>query len=255
MICDTHAHLDDKQFAMDRETVIQRARTAGISTIINIGHTEASCKDAVNLASRYSFIYATVGIHPHDAKDCTEKTWELLLKLSQNPKVVAWGEIGLDYFRDLSPRDIQRRVFIRQLELANEARLPVVIHNRDAHGDILEVIKKHLPEAGGVFHSYSGSWEMAKELLRLGFYLSFSGPLTYKNARHTLEVAANVPEDRFVVETDCPYLTPEPNRGKRNEPSYVREVVAKIAEIKGLPLEKVAQLSSENAKRLFGLAK
>ncbi|RNC28658.1 MAG: D-aminoacyl-tRNA deacylase [Candidatus Dichloromethanomonas elyunquensis] len=253
MIWDTHAHLDDSQFETDREIVIERAREAGITTIVNIGHTESSCSEAVKLAGRYPFIYATVGIHPHDAKDCTEKTWELLLKLSQNPKVVAWGEIGLDYYRDLSPRDVQRQVFIRQLELANETGLPVIIHNRDAHGDIIEVIKKHLPSAGGVFHSYSGSWEMAEELLRLGFYLSFSGPLTFKNARHTLKVAVNVPEDRFVVETDSPYLTPEPYRGKRNEPGYVREVVAKIAEIKGLPFERVAQLSSNNAKRLFGL--
>jgi TatD DNase family protein len=196
-------------------------------------------------------MYATVGIHPHDAKDCTEKTWEQLRRLAQNPKVVAWGEIGLDYFRDLSPREVQKKVFIHQLELADEAGLPVVIHDRDAHGDILKIVREHLPEAGGVFHSYSGSWEMAKELLQLGFYISFSGPLTYKSARHAVEVAANVPEDRFVVETDCPYLPPEPYRGRRNEPAYVREVVAKIAEIKGLSFEKVAQLSSANARQLF----
>lgn len=251
MIWDTHAHLDDRQFAADRERVIQRARDSGIANIVNIGHSESSSKAAVNLAKQYPFIYATVGIHPHDAKDCTEQTWEDLLRLTLNPKVIAWGEIGLDYYRDLSPRDVQKKVFIRQLELANEVGLPVVIHNRDAHGDILQIIKKYRPEAGGVFHSYSGSWEMAKELLGMGFYLSFSGPLTYKNARHTLEVAQNVPEDRFVVETDCPYLTPEPYRGKRNEPAYVREVVAKISELKKLPVEKVAQLSTENAKRLF----
>jgi TatD DNase family protein len=251
MIWDTHAHLDDEQFDADREAVIRRAGDAGISTIVNIGYNESSSREAVSLANRYPFIYAAVGVHPHDAEGCTEKTWESLLKLAQNPKVVAWGEIGLDYFRDLSPREIQRAVFIRQLELADEAGLPVIIHNRDAHGDTLQLIKKHLPAAGGVFHSYSGSWEMAKELLRLGFYLSFSGPLTYKNARHTLEVAANVPEDRFVVETDCPYLPPEPYRGKRNEPAYVTRVVAKIAEIKGLTVEKVGQLSETNARKLF----
>ncbi len=251
MIWDTHAHLDDKQFEADRIIVMQRAKDAGISTIVNIGHTERSSTEAVSLASTYPFIFATIGIHPHDAKDCTEKTWELLQRLSQNPKVVAWGEIGLDYYRDLSPRDIQRKVFIHQIELANQIGLPVVIHNRDAHGDILQIIKKHRPEAGGVFHSYSGSWEMAKDLLKMGFYISFSGPITYKNARHTLEVAANVPEDRFVVETDCPYLTPEPYRGKRNEPVYVRQVVMKIAQIKGISFEKTAELSSQNAKRLF----
>lgn len=253
MIWDTHAHLDDRQFSKDRDAVIKRAQEAGISRILNIGHTESSCKDAVEIAGKYSFIYASVGIHPHDAKDCTEKTWDLLLRLAQNPKVIAWGEIGLDYYRDLSPRDVQRQVFIHQIELANEVGLPIIIHNRDAHGDVLKIVKEHRPECGGVFHSYSGSWEMAKELLRMGFYLSFSGPLTYKNARHTVEVAANVPEDRFVVETDCPYLTPEPYRGKRNEPAYVREVLAKIAELKGITLEKAAELSTNNAKKLFGV--
>lgn len=251
MIWDTHSHLDDEQFSLDRDEVIQRARKAGITNMINIGNTASSSRNAVDLASKYPFIYASVGIHPHDAKDCTEETWELLLRLAQNPKVVAWGEIGLDYYRDLSPREVQREIFIRQLKLANEVGLPIVIHNRDAHGDILQIIRKYPPEAGGVFHSYSGSWEMAKELLAMGFYLSFSGPLTYKNARHSVEVAVNVPEDRFVVETDCPYLTPEPFRGKRNEPAYVREVVGKIAELKGITFEKAAQLSSENARKLF----
>lgn len=251
MIWDTHAHLDDRQFELDREEVILRAQASGITNMINIGHTEESSKNAVNIASKYPFIYATVGIHPHDAKDCTKSTWDLLQRLAQNPKVVAWGEIGLDYYRDFSPRDIQQKVFIHQLELANEVGLPIVIHNRDAHGDILQIIKKYPPEAGGVFHSYSGSWEMAKELLAMGFYLSFSGPLTYKNARHTPEVAANVPLDRFVVETDCPYLTPDPNRGKRNEPAYVREVLKKLAELKGIPVEKAAEFSSANAKKLF----
>lgn len=251
MIWDTHAHLDNEEFNSDREQVIQRALQAGITNLINIGHSELSSKNSVSLAEKYPFIYAAVGIHPHDAKDCNAKTWILLERLAQNPKVVAWGEIGLDYYRDLSPRDIQRKVFIQQLELANEAALPIVIHNRDAHGDILQIIKKHLPEAGGVFHSYSGSWEMAKELLAMGFYLSFSGPLTYKNARHTVEVASKVPEDRFVVETDCPYLTPEPNRGKRNEPAYVLEVVKKIAEIRGITIEQTARRSSQNAAKLF----
>lgn len=251
MIWDTHAHLDDEQFDMDRDEVIQRARDVGITNIVNIGHTEENSRNAVEIASEYPFIYATVGIHPHDAKDCTESTWELMERLAQNPKVVAIGEIGLDYYRDLSPRDIQRKVFIRQLELANQLRLPIVIHNRDAHGDILQIVKKHPPEEGGVFHSYSGSWEMARELLAMGFYLSFSGPLTYKNARHSVEVAAKVPKDRFVVETDCPYLTPVPYRGKRNEPAYVREVLEKVAELKGIPFEEAARLSSGNAKRLF----
>jgi TatD DNase family protein len=252
MIWDTHAHLDDRQFKNDIDQVIKRAREAGISTIINIGHSEASSKKAVEIAAKYPDIFATVGIHPHNAKECSDSTWILLERLARNPRVVAWGEIGLDYYRDLSPRDVQRQVFREQLRMAGEAGLPVVIHDRDAHGDILKIIKENPPGTGGVFHSYSGSWEMAKELLKRGYYLSFSGPLTYKNARQTVEVAAKVPEDRFVVETDCPYLTPEPHRGKRNEPAYVREVVQKIAEIRGIPFEKVARLSSENAARLFG---
>jgi len=255
MIWDTHAHLEDSQFDTDREAVIQRAQEAGITTIINIGSSEKTSREAVKLAERYPFIYAAVGIHPHDAKDCKDETWETLIKLAQNPKVVAWGEIGLDYYRDLSPRDVQRQVFIQQLKLADEMGLPVVIHNRDAHGDILQLIKKYWPQAGGVFHSYSGSWEMARELLSLGFYLSFSGPLTYKNARQAPEVAAKVPEDRFVTETDCPYLPPEPYRGKRNEPAHVREVIKKIAELKGISMEKVIELSHENACRLFGIAR
>lgn len=253
MIWDTHAHLDDRRFDRDRDSVINRAREQGLAGIINIGACEQTSKNSVNLASKYPFIYATVGVHPHDAKSCTSSTWDTLSRLAQNPKVVAWGEIGLDYYRDLSPRDVQRQVFIHQLGLADEMGLPVVIHNRDAHQDIMEIIKKYTPQAKGVFHSFSGSWEMAKELLSLGFYISFSGPLTYKNARRALEVAKNVPEDRFVVETDCPYLTPEPWRGKRNEPAHVLKVLEKIAELKSIPLEKVQQLAKENSERLFGI--
>ena len=217
--------------------------------------SEATSRQAVSLAAKYPFIYASVGVHPHEAKNCNEETWTNLSRLAQNPKVVAWGEIGLDYYRNLSPRDVQRQVFIRQLELADEMGLPVVIHDRDAHGDILQILKKHPPQAGGVFHSFSGSWEMAKELLSLGFYLSFSGPLTFKNNRKTVEVATNIPEDRFVVETDCPYLTPEPYRGKRNEPLYVNQVINKIAELKGISTEKAALLAVENSRRLFRITK
>ena len=253
MIWDTHAHLDDRQFKTDRDTVLQRAFEAGVTTIVNIGHTESTSREALELAIKYPSLYATIGIHPHDAKDCNEQTWVLLERLAQSPKVVAWGEIGLDYYRDLSPRDVQRQVFIQQLKLAKEAGLPIIIHNRDAHADVFKIIKENPSGTSGVFHSYSGSWEMAKGLLKLGFYLSFSGPITYKNARHTVEVAAKMPEDRFVVETDCPYLTPEPYRGKRNEPAFVREVVSKIAEIRGITFEKAAQLSTENAKKLFGV--
>ncbi|ADY54546.1 hydrolase, TatD family [Syntrophobotulus glycolicus DSM 8271] len=254
MIWDTHAHLDDEQFDQDLSAVLERAKEAGITQIINPGHSETSSRNSVKIAGKYDFIYAAVGIHPHNAKDCTENTWELLNRLAQNPKVIAWGEIGLDYFRDLSPRELQQKHFIQQIELANEAGLPIIVHNRDAHADLLKIIKQYRPENGGVFHSYSGSWEMAKELLKMEFYLSFSGPLTYKNARHAVEVAQNVPPDRFLLETDSPYLPPEPYRGKRNEPAHVKLVLKKLAELKGLSLEETARLSTENVKRLFRLA-
>lgn len=254
LIWDTHAHLNDEKFDPDREQVIQRAGEAGVETIVNVGYSEASSLEAVKIAEAYNGMYATVGIHPHDVKDCTANTWETLARLAKNPRVVAWGEIGLDYYRDLSPREVQRKAFIQQLEMADSAGLPVVIHNREAHADTLQIVKKYRPAAGGVFHSYSGSWEMARELLALGFYLSFSGPVTYKNARQTLEIAAKVPEDRFLVETDCPYLTPEPNRGKRNEPAYVTAVLAKLAEIRGISIEEAACLSGENAQRIFKAA-
>lgn len=253
MIWDTHAHLDDEQFTEDLTAVLQRGREAGITNVLNPGHSEASSKDSVKMAGKYDFIYAAVGIHPHNAKECTENTWELLNRLAQNPKVIAWGEIGLDYFRDLSPRELQQKCFIQQIELANDAGLPIIVHNRDAHADILKIIKQNRPENGCIFHSYSGSWEMAKELLKMDFYLSFSGPLTFKNARHTVEVAQQIPLDRFLVETDSPYLTPEPYRGKRNEPAYVAFVLKKLAEVKGISFEKAALQSTENVKRAFRL--
>ncbi|MHB1652493.1 MAG: TatD family hydrolase [Desulfitobacteriaceae bacterium] len=252
MIWDTHAHLDDKRFHGDLSEVLERARTSGISRILNPGYDLESSRRSVALAREYSFICAAVGIHPHDAQGITQETWDILLKLTKEPKVVAWGEIGLDYYRDLSPRSLQKEAFVQQIELANSARLPIIIHNREAHQDVLRLVKEHPPRHGGVLHVYSGSWEMAKEWLDLGFYLSFGGPLTYKNARQTVEVAEHIPLERFMVETDAPYLTPEPYRGKRNEPSYVREVVQRIADIRRLDLEKVAERAMQNAESLFG---
>lgn len=251
MMWDTHAHLDDKQFDPDREAVIERTLASGITTLINVGCSAESSEESVKLAGKYPFVYAAVGIHPHEASTCTQNTWDRLSILAGDPKVVAWGEIGLDYFRDHSPREDQQKVFIQQLKLANEADLPVIIHNRDAHGDVLQIIKDNTPVAGCVFHTFSGSWEMAKVLLDMGFYLSFSGPITFKNARHAPEVLAKMPLDRLLAETDCPYLTPEPFRGKRNEPAYVSRVIAKIAEIRGIDYEDAVHISSENASRFF----
>lgn len=251
MIWDTHAHLDDPRYREDFGQVLENMKNAQISRVTNIGYDLASSQRSVELAHSYDFIYAAVGVHPHDAEGVTSETWETLLRLAKDEKVIGWGEIGLDYFRDLSPRSIQQEIFIQQIELANQEGLPIIIHNREAHGDLLKIVKEHPPKHGGVFHCYSGSWEMARIVLNLGFYLSFAGPLTFKNNRQTVEVASKVPLDRFLVETDSPYLPPEPYRGKRNEPTYVRKVAAKIAELRELSLEEVAQQSFQNAARLF----
>ena len=252
MIWDTHAHLDDRRYEDDLGEVRQRAKEAGLTRILNVGYDEDSSLRSVELARRCPEIFAAVGVHPHDAVGATEATWDRLRELAREPKVLAWGEIGLDYYRDLSPRPLQRKVFAQQIELATEAGLPIIIHNRDAHEDILRVVKENPPAYGGVFHCFSGSWEMAKVLLRLNFYISFAGPLTYKNSRQAVEVAQNVPLDRFLVETDAPYLTPEPYRGKRNEPAFVRQVLSRFAEIRDLSLEEAAKLAMANAERLFG---
>lgn len=251
MIWDTHAHVDDPRYADDFQDMLGRAQAAGITRILNVGYDLPSSERSLKLAREYDFIYAAVGIHPHDAKDITDATWEALRELAADPKVVAWGEIGLDYYRDLSPRLLQQEVFIRQIELADDAGLPIIIHNRDAHEDVYRIVKEHTPKHGGVFHTYSGSWEMAKLLLHLGFYLSFAGPLTYKNARQVAEVAEKVPKDRYLLETDSPYLTPEPHRGQRNEPAYVREVAVRLAQARSLPPEEVAAQAWRNAERLF----
>ena len=251
MIWDTHAHLDDLVYKEDFLEVVERMKSSGISRMTNVGYDLPSSERSVKLAQDYDFIYAAIGVHPHNAEEANDDTWERLLELVKKSKVLAWGEIGLDYYRDLSPRLIQKEVFIQQIKLANEVGLPIVIHNRDAHQDVLEIIKTNPPQYGGIFHCYSGSWEMAKVLLNMGFYLSFAGPVTYKNARQTVEVAKQAPLDRILVETDSPYLTPEPRRGKRNEPTYVVEIVHKIAEIRNVSFEDIAEQTMRNAKTIF----
>lgn len=253
MIWDTHAHIDDPSYTEDFPEVISRIKSAEISRVTNVGYDVVSSKRSVRLAHDYDFIYAAIGIHPHNAEEVSEETWQELLEIAKEAKVLAWGEIGLDYYRDLSPRHLQKEVFIQQIKLANEVGLPIVIHNRDAHKDVLDIVKAHPPQFGGAFHCYSGSWEMAEILLKLGFYLSFAGPVTYKNARHTVEVARNAPFERILVETDSPYLTPEPRRGKRNEPAFIRETIKKIAEIRNLNFEDVAYQTMCNAENLFRL--
>ncbi|HID89573.1 MAG TPA: TatD family deoxyribonuclease [Anaerolineales bacterium] len=251
-LVDSHAHLDFPQFDADRETVIGRAREAGLVVILNVGVDLASSRAAVALAERHDFIYAAVGVHPHDAKTVTPAVLDRLRELARHPKVVAIGEIGLDYYRDLSPRAVQRRAFAQQLALAAEVGLPVVVHSREAHDDVLDALRDW-QGSGGVLHSYSGGPGRLEEVVALGFYIGLSGPITFPKARRLRTVAAAVPLDRLLVETDCPYLTPVPYRGRRNEPAYVRYVAEAVARARGTSIEAVAQATTENVERLFGL--
>ncbi|MGL4606995.1 MAG: TatD family hydrolase [Eubacteriaceae bacterium] len=253
MLIDSHAHLDDEKFDIDREAVLKRAKENGVEFIINPASDEGSSRRGIALSKKYPMIYTTVGIHPHDAKDyVSEKHGELLREWGRIEKVRAIGEIGLDYHYDFSPREVQKVVFVEQMNIAKEVGLPIVIHNRESMEDMQRILKEHFdPAYGGVMHSYSGSVEMAKVFLDMGLYLSISGTLTFKNARKLPEVVKIVPLDRLLVETDSPYLTPIPHRGKRNEPSYVSFVAKEIARIRGMTPEEVGEITSENAKNFF----
>jgi len=251
MLIDTHAHLDLAEFDRDRPAVLERAWANGVDYIINIGFDLASSRRSIALAAQQPRIFAAVGVHPHDAAKADNSTWAALPDLATAPKVMAVGEIGLDYYRDLSPRPVQQAAFRRQIRMARELNLPIIVHNRDAHADTLRILKDE--KAGeGVLHCFSGSWEIARECLELGFYISIAGPVTFTNAPKLQEVAQKVPLDRLLVETDCPYLAPVPHRGKRNESAYVRLVAEKIADLRGLPLAELAAATSANARRLFG---
>lgn len=255
MLIDTHAHLDSPKFDTDREEVIARAQAAGIDTIVNIGFNRETIPTTMALAEKYPFIYAAVGWHPTDAIDMKlEEDLAWIESLCAHPKVVAIGEIGLDYYWDTSPKEIQHTVFREQIRLARKLNKPIVIHNRDAHEDIVKLLREErASEVGGIMHCFSGSWEMAKMCLDMNFYISFGGPVTFKNARVPKEVMEKVPLDRILVETDAPYLTPHPHRGQRNESAYVRLVAETAAEIKGLKLEEIAKITSENARNCLCL--
>ena len=253
MLFDSHAHLDDEKFAADRDEVIARARAAGVRYILNAGADLASSAAAAALADKYPEVYAAVGVHPHDAKTATTDTWYRLAELAGHPKAVAVGEIGLDYHYDHSPRDVQRAVFIRALDLARQMKKPVIIHDREAHGDVLAIVKKEGKGLSGVFHCFSGSLEMAREVIKLGFYVSFAGPVTFANAAKLREVAKEVPLSRLLVETDCPYLAPQPHRGQRNEPAHVQLVAAAVAGIRGMDVSDLGQAAAANAMTLFGI--
>ncbi len=251
---DTHAHLDDARFDEDREAVIAQCIEEGVDLILNAGSNIATSKTSVQMAEKHDIIYASVGVHPHDAASMENSTIEELAVMAVNPKVKAIGEIGLDYYYDFSPREVQKQRFVEQIDLARQLKLPVIVHDRDSHGDVMDIFKKNnIKQVGGVLHSFSGSIEMAKECLKLGLYISISGPITFKNAVKTVEVVKEIPIDMLLIETDSPYLTPVPYRGKRNYPGYVRYVAEKIAEIKGISIEEVAQKTMENGKRFFNI--
>lgn len=254
MFIDSHAHLDDRRFNGDRERIIESLKENKIDIAINIGADLKTSIDSVALAKKYDNIYAAVGVHPHSASELNPYNLERIKELSKNEKVVAIGEIGLDFYYDNSPRDVQRKWFKEQLKLAKELNLPVIIHSRDASQETFDTIKEAQDgNLRGVLHCFSGSAEMAAEYVKLGFYISVGGPVTFKNARVVREVAEAVPLDKLLIETDCPYLTPEPYRGKRNEPAYVRYVAEKIAEIRGITVEEVAEATTRNTKELFGI--
>ncbi|NGM85455.1 TatD family hydrolase [Paenibacillus sp. 7124] len=251
---DTHTHLDAPQFDGDREETIARAVEAGVSKMVNVGFNRETIPSTMKLAESYEFIYAAVGWHPQDAIDMKDGDLDWIASLCSHDKVVAIGEIGLDYYWDTSPKDVQHTVFRRQIGLARELKMPIIIHNRDAHEDVVRILREEkASEIGGIMHSFSGSWETAKMCLDMGFYLSFGGPITFKNARVPKEVLAQVPLDRLLIETDSPYLTPHPYRGKRNESAHVRLVAEAAAEIKGIKVEEIAKITYKNSLELFGI--
>lgn len=254
MLFDTHTHLDATQFDEDRAEVIERARAAGVHKLINIGFNRESIPTTMALAQQYDFIYAAVGWHPVDSIYMLPEDLDWIASLCDHSKVVAIGEIGLDYHWDTSPKDVQQRVFREQIQLARQKRKPIVIHNRDAHEDVVRLLKEEdAKDVGGVMHCYSGSWETAKRCLDMNFYISFGGPVTFKNARQPKEVLSKVPLDRLLIETDAPYLSPHPHRGKRNESAFVRLVAETAAEITGKSVEEIAKITTENAMRCFGI--
>lgn len=259
MIIDTHAHLDMVQYEDDREDVIRRAQEQGVEYILNIGCGVESALRSVELAEKYDFIYATAGVHPHDVKVIDAFTYDRLREIHAHPKVVAFGEIGLDYYKNHSPRDLQLEHFKKQLHLAIEIDKPVIIHSRDADADTVAVLSEFYPRSGGkpsgIFHCFSGDQKLAEKALGMGFYISIAGPVTFPKANGLRDVAKTIPADKLLTETDCPYLTPVPLRGKRNEPAYVNYTAQKLAEIRGLRIEDVERTMALNFFELFGIGK
>ena len=251
MLFDTHAHMDDEAFAQDREQLLASLPEQGLALVMNPGCSLASSRNASKLAETYDYIYAAVGSHPDVADEVNEDVLAEYRRLvAANPKIKAIGEIGLDYHYEDIPREIQLQAFRMQMQLAKELNLPAIVHERDAHEDGMKVVDE-FPEVTGVFHCYSGSAEMAKELVKRGWYIGFTGVLTFKNARKAVEVAKSIPLDRIVLETDCPYMSPEPFRGKRNDPGKLYRMAERLAEIRGLTVEEIHAITTENGKRLY----
>ena len=251
-VIDTHCHLDMKQFDPDRKEVIERARAAGIEAMITVGSNLEGTVSAMKLSGEYDFIFASIGIHPHDAKDFSDDIYFKLREWSGSSKVVAIGETGLDYHYDHSPRQVQKAVFEKHLKIAAETGLPVIIHSREAQRDTIEILQKSGINRG-VLHCFSGDMEMAEQVMSMGFYISFAGPVTFKKTRELKEIAGSIPDDYLLVETDAPYLSPEPFRGRRNEPAFIIQTLKQIADLRRVSLEDMARITSLNAKRLFGI--
>jgi TatD DNase family protein len=251
-LVDSHAHLEMADFRKDLEEVIRRAKDEGVDTIFTVGTEKKDWPRALEIAESHDSIYAVLGVHPHNAKEIDDQTYPALLKLCRHKKVRAYGEIGLDFFRNLSAREIQIQRFREQIGLAKDLGLPIVVHDRDAHRETLDILKSEkAEECGGVIHCFSGDYEMAKKCLEMGFSISVPGTITFKNAEVFKEIVRKLPLESLLVETDAPYLTPVPFRGKRNEPSYVRYTAEKVAEVRKVSFEKVAEVTTQNALRVF----
>ncbi len=256
MMIDTHAHIDMDSFDEDREATIQRARDHGVKYIVNIGCDVESSQRSVELTEHYDFIYATAGVHPHDTKNINGTTYDELRILLDHPKVIALGEIGLDYFKNYSPQDVQRRHFRKQIELAKELNKPIIIHSREAKEDMIAILSEYYNDPNGksgIFHCFSDDQELADAALAMGFYISFAGTVTFKNADNLRQIAKTIPADRLFAETDCPFMAPVPNRGKRNEPAFVNHTAEKLAEVRGLKIEDVERTMELNFYDLFGV--
>ena len=250
MLFDTHAHLNDPAFDEDREALLETFRDARVGLVLNAGCSLESSKDCIALAERYPWIYASVGTHPDSADEVDETVLEAYRQMCSHEKVKAIGEIGLDYYYETIPRDVQQRAFRMQMGLAQELDMPVIVHERNAHEDGMTIVKE-FPKVTGVFHCYSGSAEMARQLVNMGWYIGFTGVLTFKNARKAVETAQRIPLERIVLETDCPFMAPEPYRGRRNHPGYLMQMALKLAQIREMDVEDVIRITTENAKRLY----